>query len=112
MSDVMTILRKRDFWPVDCLGDIIHFRTLRQSEIEELIPFRAEDESLGYALGCGMLQDDRSQVFTRNESETAKDFGARVLKQADLSSVMKARLTEVCIKLVVGTINHDDLKKN
>jgi len=109
---VIDTLRKRDFYPVDCLGDIIHFRSLRDSEVDEVATFADAKESLGYALGCSMLEESRSQVFTRNENETAMEFGTRVLTTLDLGSAMKNRLTEVCIKLCRGTINADDLKKN
>lgn len=108
---VIDRLRKRRAYPVSIDGETIKIRAMLESELKLASEFRDDDESIGYAIGCAVLNDDGSQVFTSN-METPKEFGARVLLALDLPSDTKAELTSKILKLSQGPLKPDDLKKN
>lgn len=109
---VIDRLRKRRKYPVEIDGDTVHIRALLESELKIASDFRDDDESIGYAIGCAVLNDDGSQVFVMESAESSKQFGARVLAELDMPSDTKAELTTKILKLSQGPLKPDDLKKN
>jgi len=112
---VIDRLRKRRSYPIEIDGDTIKIRALLQSELKLASEFRDDDESIGYAIGCAVLNDDGSQAFTpliKEVNESPKEFGARVLAELDMPSDTKAELTQKIMKLSQGPLKPEDLKKN
>lgn len=109
---VIDKLRKRRFYPVDLAGDTVHIRAMLDSELKTVSEFQNEDESVGFAIGCSLVNDDQSSVFTRQADESPKQFGGRVLIEIDLPSDTKAELTSKILKLSNGPPSIEELKKN
>tara|TARA_R110000868_G_scaffold25944_1_gene100510 strand:- start:2169 stop:2504 length:336 start_codon:yes stop_codon:yes gene_type:complete len=109
---VIDRLRKRRFYPVTIDGEVIHIRALLDSELKTVSAFQNEDESIGFAIGCSLINEDKSDVFTIAADESAKQFGARVLAEINLPSDTKAELTSKILKLSNGPPSAEDLKKN
>lgn len=109
---VIDRLRKRRFYPFEILGEVIHLRALLDSELKTVSEFRNEDESIGFAVGCALINEDQSPVFMKSADESPKQFGARVLTEIDLPSDTKAELTSKILKLSNGPLSAEDLKKN
>lgn len=105
-------LRKRRFYPIEIMGEVIHIRAMLDSELKTVSEFQMEDESIGYAIGCALLNEDQTPAFVQQPGETAKDFGARVLVELDLPSDTKAELPDKILKLSKGPLSADELKKN
>lgn len=109
---VANTLRKRRFWPVVIDGETIHIRALLMSEIHTVDAFRDEEESVGYVLGCTLLNEDKSPAYTPSADESPKQFGARVMADLDLPLDTKSELLAKISKLSDGPPKPDDLKKN
>lgn len=109
---VIDRLRKRRFYPVTIDGEVVHIRAMLDSELKAVADFRDQDESVGFAFGCSLVNEDKSPVFTRLPEESPKQFGGRVLAEIDLPSDTKAELTNKILKLSNGPPEADDLKKN
>lgn len=109
---VINIVRKRRMWPVDIGGETIHLRALLMSELQTVEPFRDEDESVGYVIGCSLVNQDASPVYIISPDETPKQFGARVLSDLDLPLDTKSELLTKISKLSNGPPSIEDLKKN
>jgi hypothetical protein len=109
---VIDRLRKRRFYPVEIMGEVVHIRALLDSELKTVSEFQNEDESIGFAIGCAVLNEDQLAAFTRSAEESPKQFGARVLAEIDLPSDTKAELTNKILKLSNGPPSAEDLKKN
>ncbi len=109
---VIDRLRKRRFYPVEIMGEVIHIRALLDSELKIVAEFQNEDESIGYVIGHSVLNEDQSPAFTQAAEVTPKQFGARVLAEIDLPSDTKAELTSKILKLSNGPLSAEDLKKN
>lgn len=81
MSSVIDRINKRAFYPLALPnGETVHVCGLRREIINEASAFREDEESVGFVIGYGLLNDDRSPVFTKLAGETAKEFGLRVLQ--------------------------------
>ncbi len=109
---VIDKLRKRRFYPVVIDGEAVHIRALLDSELKTVSDFQNEDESIGFAIGKSLINEDKSPVFEQIEGEEPKEFGKRVLHAIDLPSDTKAELTSKILKLSNGPLSADDLKKN
>lgn len=109
---VIDRIRKRRFYPVQIGGEAIHIRAMLDSELNIVSQFKNEDESIGYAIGCALLNDDQSQAIAATPDETPKQFGARVLKELDLPSDTKAEIVAKIMRLSQGPLKDDELKKN
>ncbi len=99
MASVVERLRKRRFYPVTIDGEIVHVRALLESESAEVKPFRDQDASFGFVIGCGLLNDDKSQAFARLTDEDAKTFGERVLVDLNLPNDTRIELAVAILKL-------------
>lgn len=109
---VIERLQKRRAYPVSIDGDVIHIRALRASELAVASGFQNDDESIGFVIGYGVVNDDGSQAILQVEGETAKDFGARVLSTLDLPLDTRSEITSKIMKLSNGPLSEDELKKN
>jgi hypothetical protein len=105
-------IRKRRFYPVEIAGEKVHIRGMKHSERNTAEAFRDHDESVGFAIGCCLLNDDGSEVFTRAAEESPKDFGGRVLKELDLPDDTKAELIQKIVKLSSGPPELEKIVKN
>lgn len=112
MKSVAEKIRRRRFYPVVIDGETIHLRALLNSELTTVQTFRTEDESVGYAIGCSLLNEDQTPVFVPTPDESAKQFGGRVLVELDLPTDTRAELVEKILKLSNGPASQDALEKN
>jgi hypothetical protein len=112
LSSVADRIRKRRFYPFTIAGETVHLRGLTNSEHAEIEPFAMQDESTGFAIGCCLLNDDGSPVFTRSPDEPATQFGGRVLKELDLPDDTKSELTNKIISLAKGPPKLEEVIKN
>jgi len=99
MASIADRLRKRRFYPFTIDGETVHIRALLESELKEMKPFFNEEASFGYAIGCGLLNDDKSQAFSRLPDESPKSFGERVLAEMDLPIDTRSDLVMAIVKL-------------
>ena len=105
MSDISAILHKRRCWPVTICGGTVHVRALTNAEKDGLIPLSASEASWGVIIGCGLLHEDESQVFTREPEESWEAFGDRVLLDDLLQNMptdTQAELSQTISKLSQG----------
>ena len=112
MSQVIAKLRKRRFYPVLIDGETIHLRALLDSEHKEVEPISQDVESFGYAIGCCLMNEDGTAVFSRNPDEDAKTFGARVLTELDLPDDTRSDISKAILKLQSGPPDLDSAIKN
>lgn len=112
MSSAIDKLRKRAFFPATVNGEQVHIREMRESERITVTAFSADDSSIGYLIGCCLLNEDKSQAFTATSDETPQQFGERVLKDLDPPrSVMEEFVTAVQ-KLAVKETTLETIAKN
>lgn len=108
----MDKLRKRRFYPVEIEGETVHLRALIDSEHREVEPISRQTESFGFAIGCCLMNEDGTPVFTRLPDEDATTFGERVLKELDLPDDSRAQLSNAILKLSNGPPEIGPLVKN
>jgi hypothetical protein len=63
-------------------------------EIEELQGVVDSMDGNGAMIGLCLVNDDGTPVFTRGESETAQEFGKRVLAETDMEIAVVMLLVE------------------
>jgi len=103
MASAIDKVRKRLKYPVDLDGDTVYVRALRGSEFRTAHQELANnDAGFGYAIGCGLLNDDGSQAFSVQPGESAEAFGNRVLDELDLSLDVRSYLTYKILRLSRG----------
>jgi hypothetical protein len=68
------------------------------SELAEVEPFNQTEDSIGFAIGCGLLNDDDSPAMVRQAGESAQAFGARVLTELDLPGDTKLDLSAAIMR--------------
>ncbi len=101
-SSVVERLRKRRCFPLVIDGETVHIRSLTESEKRIVMDFKDCEQSFGYAIGMGLVNDDRTQVFMMSPDETAIQFGERVLVEADLPTDTRTQLATSILKLTNG----------
>lgn len=99
---VIEKLRKRRCYPVVIDGESIHVRALTDAERKAALAIKDCEESFGCTIGYGLVNEDRSPVWTIQPDETAKDFGARVLTEAQMPDDTRTQLVQVIFKLTTG----------
>lgn len=111
MSALIKKLSTRRKYPLKLADDVtVHIRALLGAEKAEVMAFFQEDESFGFVLGCGLLEDDGSPAFTRNEGENGKDFGQRVTESlGEIPTDTRAQICEAILRLSTGP-TEDQLK--
>ena len=113
MASMVDRLRKRQFFPVTIGDETVHFRGLRRSEWHDCIePIRDCEESNGVAIGLCLLNDDRTQVFTRAEGEDIKAFGQRVLDECDMEISVCLMLANQIIRITQEPADFGAVVKN
>lgn len=109
---VISKLTKRRFYPFQIDGETIHLRSMLSSELAAVQEFRNEDASIGFTIGCAVLNEDGSAVFTKSVEETAKEFGSRILSEIDLPLDTRTELINKIIGLSNGPPSQEKLIKN
>jgi len=95
-------LRKRRSYPVTIGEETVHVRALTEGERTEVLPFKSEDSSFGFVIGCGLLNDAQEPEFVKAPGESPQDFGTRVLKEADLPTDTRTELATAILNLTSG----------
>ena len=87
---------------------------MTNNEFALAMQFKDDDASVGLAIAYGLVCDDGSQVFTKLDGEDAKEFGCRVLAEADLPGDTQTELLQAILKLSRGITpkQADKLEKN
>lgn len=109
---VVQKLRKRRAYTVTIAGESVLIRSLLNSEFDAIMEFRDENESIGAAIGFGLLNDDETPAFTRLTDESSKAFGGRVLKDLDVPLDTRKELSDKILKLTVEGPTVEKLEKN
>lgn len=109
---VMSKLTKRRFYPFQIDGETIHLRAMLSSELDTVQKFRDDDESLGFMIGCCVLNENGLADFIKTDTETPKDFGARILSEIDLPLDTRTELINKIIGLSNGPPSQEKLIKN
>jgi hypothetical protein len=113
LSQVIAKARRRQFYPVKIHEEFTaHFRAPNNSDRESLNDFNHDVESFGYLIGVCWLNEDGSTVFTHDPQESPKEFGARVLKEADLPEDTRSRMITAILKLAADPPDLDATIKN
>jgi hypothetical protein len=114
MTSVIDRLRKRRAYPLSIDGEKVYVRAFTKSERQEFKPLANEEESYGFVMGCGLINEDGSVMFAREEGEEAKAFAIRVEDAAELPDDTRAQICTAIVKLSEGpTIEQlKALKKN
>lgn len=82
---VIDRIRKRAFYPLTLVnGEKIHLRALTHQQLQTARSFSGKDASIGYAIGCSLLEDDGSPVFVPIDVESPEAFGERVMQALEL----------------------------
>lgn len=82
---VIDRIQKRAFYPLKLVnGETIHLRALTYQQLQTTRAFSEKDASIGYAIGCALLEDNGSPVFVPTDSEDAETFGERVMSALEL----------------------------
>jgi hypothetical protein len=99
-SSVIDRIQKRAFYPVKLVnGEEVHIRSLTRGQIRAVRLFANDEESVGFAIGCCLLEETGSPVFEIAEGESPKDFGKRVMEAIDLPADIHDPLIEAIMKL-------------
>jgi len=115
MLSVMEILEKRAFYPFRLVnGETVHLRALTFNQLKTIREFSDEDESIGYAIGCCLLEANGEFVFVPDPKQSPKEFGARVLNAIDFPLDIRESLTEQIFKLSTNPKEsaHEAIVKN
>lgn len=104
---VINKLRKRAFYPFKLVnGETVHLRGLTIKQLADIEPFRNEREAAGFAIGCALLEESAEPAFVKSESESDKEFGARVLEETDMPFDVYQPLVEHIFKLSTNPSEH------
>jgi len=77
---VVDRINKRAFYPAKLPnGETVCVRAVRNEIINKVVDFKAEESSVGYLIGHGLVDDSGSLVFTEEKEESPQAFGWRVL---------------------------------
>lgn len=102
MTSVIDRINKRAKYPAKINGETIYLRSMKRSERLAVMQFKDDEESFGFAIGVGLLNDDGTQAIERNAGESDKEFGKRVLETLDLSDDVRSQLVTQILKLSNG----------
>lgn len=93
-------IQKRAFYPVKLVnGETVHIKALTFSQLKTVREFQGEDESIGFAIGCCLLEESGQPSFVKTDDESPKQFGGRVLEAIDLPFDIREPLVEAIFKL-------------
>lgn len=82
---VVDRIRKRAFYPLTLVnGEKIHLRALTGRQLQTARSFSEKESSIGYAIGCSLLEDNGDPVFVPEDAESPEAFGERVMSAIEL----------------------------
>jgi len=82
---VVDRIRKRAFYPLTLVnGEKIHLRALTHQQLQVARSFSEKESSIGYAIGCSLLEDSSDPVFVPADEESPESFGERVMSALEL----------------------------
>ena len=82
---VIDRIRKRAFYPLTLVnGEKIHLRALTGQQLQTARAFSEKDSSIGFAIGCSLLEDNGDAFFVCEHSESPEQFGERVMAAIEL----------------------------
>ncbi len=82
---VVDRIRKRAFYPLTLInGEKIHLRALTGNQLLTARAFSEKESSIGYAIGCSLLEDNGDPVFVPEDAESPEAFGERVMSALEL----------------------------
>lgn len=82
---VVDRIRKRAFYPLTLInGEKIHLRALTGNQLQTARAFSEKESSIGYAIGCSLLEDNGDPVFVPDDAESPEAFGERVMSALEL----------------------------
>lgn len=82
---VVDRIRKRAFYPLTLVnGETIHLRALTNQQLQLARSFSEKEASVGFAIGCSLLEDNGDAVFVCEHDESPEQYGERVLAALDL----------------------------
>ena len=82
---VVDRIRKRAFYPLTLVnGEKIHLRALTNQQLQLARSFSEKESSIGYAIGCSLLEDSSDPVFVPEDAESPEAFGERVMSALEL----------------------------
>ena len=100
MASVIDRLKKRAFYPFKLVnGETVHLRALTFNQLKTIREFSENDESIGYTIGCCLLEESGDPVFVPGPTQSPKEFGAEVLTAIDFPLDIREALTEHIFKL-------------
>ena len=82
---VVDRIRKRAFYPLTLVnGEKVHLRALTHQQLQAARSFSDKDSSIGFAIGCSLLEDNGDAVFVCEHHESPEQFGERVMAAIDI----------------------------
>jgi len=101
MSSVIDRIKKRAFYPVKLVnGETVHVRGVKHKLLAEAKTFSDDEESVGYLLGFGLVEDSGELAFSRSSEESPKEFGARVLDAlSEMGPDVRDQIVETIFKV-------------
>ena len=102
MSSVIERLQRRRHYPIDIDGEKVFVRSMKRPEREACESFKDDEYSLGFAIGVALVSESGSPVFHQTDSESAREFGERVLSELDLPDDTRSQLVNAILKLSNG----------
>ena len=82
---VVDRIRKRAFYPLTLVnGEKIHLRALTNQQLQLARSFSEKESSIGFAIGCSLLEDNGDAVFVCEHNESPEQFGERVMVTIEL----------------------------
>lgn len=99
MTSVVDKIQKRRFFPVELDWITLHIRPMGAWERHDLRGLEYRDQ-LVFAIGCCLVNEDRSRAFERQQNESVAEFVLRVRNATlDLSPDEVTLLTEAITKV-------------
>lgn len=115
MASAIDRIKKRAFYSLAlCNGETVHVRGLKIAELRSAQEFRNDDASIGYTIGCGLLEDDGRQAFEQLSGESPKEFGSRVLSLIDIGPDIQNELVKKIFQITnePETVRAEAILKN
>jgi len=97
------IISKRNYWPVNIGGDVVHIRGLlpREQKTSKTMEETHPDEAYGYLIGKSLVRDNGERVFMQETNEDDLDFARRV-NELEIPYDTRSVLTIAIISLSNG----------
>lgn len=97
---VIDRIRKRAFYPLTLVnGEKIHLRALTGHQLQTVRSFSEKESSIGYAIGCSLLEDSGDPVFVPTDEESPEAFGERVMLALELGRDVQQQIVAKIFEL-------------